>query len=218
MTKRPVYFMAHMYTTPRGAILYHWENGPLDHRVNLESAREVWDFSARNVARYPTSVRPKVHHVPCGYHPSMRRFRPASRPSFDVAWIGSINDRRATILDGLRRRDMHVIMIDSWGRERNAILAASRVVLNMRFYEDGVFPVLRSAHATANMIPCVAEVSPEIPAWVLYRADFDHLVDCTIDLVRASDKARRALAIDALKRFRQSPLTLPEPEFHGAAK
>lgn len=211
LTNLPVCFMAHVHVPPAGSIVYHWENGPLEHEATLAVASEIWDFSARNTARYPESVAPLVRCVPCGHHPSMERFEPSPEPEFDVAWFGSINARRFRVLRRLRREGLSVIEVPgtTFGRARDRMIARARVVLNMRYYEDGLFPVLRSAHATANLMPCIAEDSPEIPSWVSRRCGYDDIPTRVAALARASPEHRRAVAHEAREMFRAQPLVLP---------
>lgn len=206
LTTRPVFFMAHAHPAPPGGVLYHWENHPLVYPQNLASAKEVWDFSKRNIEKYPTSI--KALHVPCGYHPTMERFRPASSTPYDVAWMGCVNERRHHVLSALRRNGLSIVEIGCFGSDRDAYIAQCKVVLNMRFYENGVFPVLRSAHAAANCMPCVAEVSPEIPDWVSYRCTYDQMIDRTVALIR-SPTERHRIAVETYERFRRTPLILP---------
>lgn len=215
----PVYFMTHYcdlprnVPLPRNAVAYHWENGPLTRAPNVHRIPEIWDFSSRNVSQYPVGLRAKVQHVPCGYHPSMERFTPAKEPSFDVVWVGAMHPRRRRILDQLRVAGLRVADVgDAHGTERDGIIARSAVLLNMLYYETGVFSVLRSAHAIANRIPTVAEAAPEIPAWAaLEQCSYNELVPKTIALARAGREHRRAHAERAYEMFRASPLILPPP-------
>ena len=211
LTVQPVVFQAHRYLAPPGSIVYHWENGPLQHRASLANAARIWDFSRANVERYPSGIRAKVAHVPCGFHRSMVRFKPDETPHHDVVWIGCLNPRRQRILDGLRSRGLSVVEVpwSVYGRQRNTIVARARVLLNMRYYEDGLFPVLRSAYAAANSIPCVAEISPEIPDWAVERVGYDRLVSRVFEVTRSSVDERSTLAAKTFSAFRRCPLALP---------
>lgn len=208
--RRPIVFMAHAYPAPAGSILFHWENGPLDHLESLRNASAIWDFSRQNVDRYPLEYAHLVRHVPCGYHPSMERFHRRDE-RFDIAWVGCLNTRRRIVLDALRRRGLKIIAVParSFGPERDQLLAVAKIVLNVRYYEDGVFPVLRSAHATANRIVTLAEDSPELPDWSIEHRPFEHVVDRAVELASAPAAVRKRIAEEAYERFRASPLRLP---------
>lgn len=211
LTAEPVVFQAHRYPAPRGSIVYHWENDPLQHRESLANASRIWDFSRTNVERYPSRLRAKVVHVPCGFHRSMGRFKPVETQTHDVVWIGCLNPRRQQVLDTLRARGLSVVEVpwSVYGSQRNAIVSRARVLLNMRYYEDGLFPVLRSAYAAANSIPCVAEISPEIPDWVLDRVSHAALAARVFEVARFSAVDRAVLAAKTLSAFRRYPLILP---------
>ena len=208
LTTRPVVFRAHRHRPPPGSIIYHWENNPL--LKHLERSAAIWDFSSSNVARYPARLRPKVLHVPCGHHPSMERRFPASTGErFDIAWFGSLNDRRRKLLSALRSRGLSVVVLPVlFGSARDEILSRARLLLNVRYYESGVFPVLRSAHAAANLLPCLAEISPEMPSWVLERVTYERVTARAVELLRNPD-ALAKLAKDTLTAFRACPLRLP---------
>lgn len=209
LTPRAIYFMAHAHPAPPGGIVYHWENGPLAHHANMNAAKEIWDFSLTNLRKYAPPYAVKARHVPCGYHPAMERFQPAANPTYDVAFMGCMNPRRDRIFTALRQHGLSIIISPHFGAARDAQIASAKVLLNLRYYDDGVFPVLRSAHAAANRMPCISEISPEIPDWATYRCGYNELVARTVALVRALPAERTRVALETYEAFRRSPLRLP---------
>ncbi len=175
LTDRVVVFNAHAFPghVPEGAVVWNTENVPgqvPDPRA-LWPDHEIWDISAANAARYGAK------HVPIGYHPSMERFerRPVEEQDIDVVFTGCMNPRRADVLQQLADRGLKVAHIGPGGphgAERDAVLARSRLALNMLFYPDGTFPALRVAHLVANRVPVVSEMAPEC---------FDFLETCAYE-------------------------------------
>jgi hypothetical protein len=208
MTSRTVAFNAHAYAPPPDAIVYNFENVPgqvADPRATWPG-HEIWDFSASNAAKYDAV------HVPVGYHPTMERFKRIAYPDIDVVFTGLLNERRATVIEALRKRDLHVVTVPTgtvYGLERDAILARAKVVLNMLFYPDGVFPALRVAHLVANRVPVISEACPE--AWdFVPQCAYDDLVGTVLGALNPKSAiSTNQAAENAYERFKARPMGLP---------
>ncbi len=204
MTDRVVALNAHAYAPPKGSIVYNTENLPLqvpDWKERWEG-HELWDIDAGNCALT------RAKHVPIGWHPSMERFKPRSVPDIDIVFTGCLNERREKVLDALRLRRLHVVHIDAgtlYGADRDEILARSKLALNIRFYEDGMFPVLRSAHLIANRIPVLSEDCPGVRG---FSVPFEQIVDHAARLVCRVDERTRIMN-GCYCAFRASPMVLP---------
>ena len=211
LTARTVVFNEkHQFKAPPGSIIFNLENVPGQVNPALWSEHEIWDASLRNISRYPTGL--KVTHVPMGYEPSMKRFerRPVEDRDIDVVFCGYPNERRIAVLDDLCSRGLRVVVPDyqTWGKERDDIIARARVALDMRYYEDGIFPTLRSLHLVANGMPVVAETSPEMPPWALDSVSYDKLAD-HIEWILKEDSVLRDLATEAETILKKHPLKVP---------
>jgi hypothetical protein len=204
MTGRVVCFNAHAYPDeiPPGAIVYNLENPEQvsDHARERWKAHEVWDFSERNAAVLG------ARHVPIGFHPSMERFQRAEVQDIDVIFTGCINERRAKVLQDLAEHDLNVVVVPTgiYGAKRDDALARAKLALNMRFYEDGVFPALRVAHLVANRVPVLSERSIEQWNWVPHTG-FGDLVSCARNAIQEGLE----MAEHAYQRFVQMPMVLP---------
>lgn len=207
---RNIVLNAHEFPAPEGSIIYNLENyAQLTPAVLDQWAdHEVWDFSASNCAQYGAK------HVPIGYHPSMERFKRDPHPDIDVVFTGSMNKRRAKVLDELRMRGFRVVSIEGgmlYGKQRDAILARARVALNMLFYEGGMFPSLRVSHLVANKVPVISERCPE--GWgFVPTCDYDDLVSTVVGALNAdascSTSPERSAEF-AYQRFTDMPMRLP---------
>jgi hypothetical protein len=178
--------------------------------------KTVWDFSARNVKRWkechPDTADRKIH-VPVGYHQSMERFKkaPWNECKWDIVFTGAPCVRRHFVLDELSRRGLKVLQVPMalYGEGRDRCLAQSRLALNIQYYENGVHPALRTAHAVANRLPILSENAPEIPDWANLRGDYAELVDKAYNLVTRRREYLDHMAESAYLAFRMNPLTLP---------
>lgn len=200
-------------------IVYNLENvGVQIHPRSWRGREYVFDFSARNVSRYGESPErwidlagrpPIVFHVPVGFHPSMVRFE-RKPPYWDVVFCGEVNPRRRKVLEELQARGLTVRVVPHgvYGKARDEIIARARLALNMLYYENGVFPVLRSAHCVANGVPCLAEDAPEAPEWNTWTVPYADLVDSAVTVLRHYDVDDYDVT-EARERFQASPFTLP---------
>jgi len=204
---RPVVFGWQLGEVPRGAIIFNLDLpgihfGLGDMRAVADRACEVWDFSLRNVATWK-AIGVSAKHVPVGYHPSMTRFE-RREPTVDVVFMGSMNERRHAVLQGLEGRGLSVVISPDDRAQRDELLAQCRCSLNCIFYPNGVYPMLRAAHLHANRIPFVGEVAPEheqdvaCPMW----SSYDNLVDAIVD-------ACETPLLDGFNIFSQRPMVLP---------
>ena len=81
--------------------------------------------------------------MPIGYAPQLTRIAPAAE-DVDVLFVGSLNDRRRTVLDALEAKGAKVERVFGvYGPERDGWLARAKICLNLHFYEARVFEVVR---------------------------------------------------------------------------
>ena len=206
LTQRTVVFNAHSYPAevPPGAIIYNFENLGVQVDPRRYAGYPVWEFSAAQVAKYPYPVT----HVPVGWHPSMKTFErlPPDQRDIDVVFCGSINERRVKVLKEMQGKGLKVAhLFGVYGPERDAVIARSKVALNMFYYEGGVFPALRVAHMVANGVPVVSEACAE--GWeFLESVPVERLAAACADIANAQDGDDGS---HALKAFQAMPLSLP---------
>lgn len=204
---------------PAGTIIYNleqieqdskWLNGALPACVRR---CEVWDYSPRNIERFAelgfdTS---RMHLAPIGHAAPLERINPAANEDIDILFYGSTNPRRLAILNALKARGLNVVHVFGvYGKERDALIARAKVVLNMHFFEAKVFEVVRVSYLLANRKAVVAECDP---GTILYdglehavrTARHDELVDACVELV-ADAGQRAALAQRGLDWMRAHPL------------
>jgi len=172
---------------------------------------EVWDYSARNAARYGELGLRAPRVVPIGWAPVLERIPPAPEEDVDVLFYGSLNARRQAVLDALAARGLRVdAAFGLYGVARDARIARAKIVLNVHYYEAKVFEVVRVSYLLANGRCVVSErgADPDeeraLEAGVAFAA-YDDLVDTCVRLARdPAERARVAAAGRALVRRRDT--------------
>ncbi|MBK7722249.1 MAG: hypothetical protein IPI32_08510 [Austwickia sp.] len=200
---------------PDTTVLYNWEQlirgGTALVSPTLRAAMSrftIWDYSSVNVDDWRARG---VHaiHVPLGYDPLLERLPELSRePDFDVVHVGSVNKRRMAILEALAARGWRVhAAFGVYGRERDALLARSRLVLNLHFYESALLEIARLSYLWANRKPVVTEIGPTtsddlgMRDWCLH-APYEALVERVEEALLNPLRTARMTDV-AYHRFRQ---------------
>lgn len=205
------HLLNHVNAQPEpGSILYNFEQ--VDSRwmnsAYLELLRRyaVWDYSQRNIALLKQNGVQSIKYVPLGWMPQLTRIAPAV-PDIDILFYGSINERRLQILRDLKARNVRVEHVFGiYGRERDALIARSRIVLNLHFYESKIFEIARVSYLLANGV-CVVSENGLDPAEnefsdALAFAPYGELVDTCLRLL--SDNVARARLAARGKELMQS--------------
>jgi hypothetical protein len=116
----------------------------------------------------------------------------------DVLFAGSINSRRARVLHALKERGASVCVVGPaapvFGAELAALQSRSKLVLNLHYYEPGVFETFRVAPAIARgaLVVTESDVYGEAAAWrhTCIVASYENLVETCIDaldFIKTSD-------------------------------
>ena len=172
--RQPIVFGANLLSEanvdvlPPGTIVYNLEQ--IDESsswcsptyLRLLQSCQVWDYSARNIASLVRlGVTVKVKHVPVGYVPELTRITAAPVEDIDVLFYGSMNERRNNIISQLRQAGLNThAVFGVYGPSRDALIARSKVVLNMHYYETNIFELVRVSYLLANRKAVVAECNP----------------------------------------------------------
>ncbi len=191
---RHVLLAAHLFDDrqlrdlPAGTIVYNHEQ--IDDTSMLPPARlrsyghvEIWDYSARNIAAWQTEGIDAAH-VPIGWSPGLERITRSSVRPIDVLFYGSLNERRQRILEALGRGLRVEAVFGGYGAARDGMIAASKLVVNIQYYEARILEMVRLSYLFANAVPVVSEVSPGIDVPTGFDdaaafAPYDRLVETT---------------------------------------
>ena len=196
---------------PNNAILYNfeqvYEGSPWLTPALLDLFRRypVWDYSQANIERLAAWHVPRLSHVRVGYVPELTRIA-AVPEDIDVLFYGSNSPRRRAVLDSLRARGFRVEwLFGVFGAGRDAMIARSKIVLNMHLYEAEVFEIVRVSYLLANGRAVVSErgANPaedaDLASGIAFAA-YDELVDRCVELL-GDDRSRRELGQRGYQAF-----------------
>jgi hypothetical protein len=175
----------------------------------------VWDYSKANAKTLKEYLgMPNVIHCPLGYIESMTKplAQPANDQDIDVLFYGAVSPRRKKVLDELEAKGLRVEkLFGVYGDERDKVIARSKIVLNVRFFESGVFEIFRVSHLLANRACVVSEIGgqdkelEEIAGRTVRCAPIHEIVDSCCELV-ADTKKRREVAENGFEEFKKISL------------
>lgn len=119
---------------------------------------EVWDYSRVNVETL-AKLRIEAKLLEIGYMPCLTKIENVVEPDIDLLFIGSMNQRRAHILQGVQAAGKKVVhAFDCYGVKRDALIARAKVVANIHYYEAKIFEIARCSYLMANRKAVVSEV------------------------------------------------------------
>lgn len=182
---------------PKDAIIYNAEQVSARQVVDVmqaltayrDSGNVVWDYSEEN-AKWLRARGVRVVMCPVGYVPEMTTIAPppGGVEDIDVLFYGSVNPRRRRILDALDAKGLRVVrLFGVYGADRDAVIARSKIVLNLHFYERPVFEIFRVSHLLANRKCVVSEAGGCDAGLEAFAARATHLVpyEGVVDACRA---------------------------------
>jgi len=198
---------------PPGSILYNLEQlgGPNLPKQFYELALrlQVWDYSRQNIRKWNAmSCGCPPVHVPLGYVPELSRIPSSQKQDIEVLFYGSLNERRARIVKTLKDAGVKVhATFGVYGKERDELIARSKIVLNIHFYDAKIFEIARVSYLLANSKAVVTELcsATEIEEGLadsVLGVPYASLVDTCLSLLR-NDEERRALETRGFQWFSQ---------------
>ena len=196
---------------PAGSIVYNLEQlgGPNLPTHFYELARRlcVWEYSPQNIKQWKaTSPACPPVLVPLGYVPELSRIHPAETQDIDVLFYGSSNARRNGILIALKDAGAVVrSLFGVYGKERDELIARSKIVLNIHYYHAKIFEIVRVSYLLANSKAVVTECCPDTEieeglAGCVLGCPYESLVERCLSLLK-NDEERRRLESRGFKWF-----------------
>lgn len=164
----------------------------------------VLDYSPRNRDRLASKGIEHAGLLEIGYNACLTRIVPAPVKDVDVLFYGSLNQRRADILIALQKAGVRAAhLFNVYGRERDAAIARSKVVMNIHHYSSNVFEIVRVSYLLANRVCVLSEGNPADPdvqpfIEALAIEPYERLIERCMQLV-ADENARAVLEENALR-------------------
>jgi hypothetical protein len=179
--------------------------------LSLLGRYPLWDYSEGNIAEL-ARMGIQARHCGIGYMPELTRIEAAPQQDIDVLFVGSINDRRLNLLKKISALGANVQPVfNVYGEARDALIARSKIVLNVHYYEARVFEIVRVSYLLANKICVVSETGSDIEFERRFEpgitfAPYDNLAEACMRLLH--DPAERlSLAQAGFERMASMPQT-----------
>lgn len=117
----------------------------------------VWDYSELNIAGLKSSYGVDATYCGIGYMPSLTCI-PSTAEDIDVLFVGSVSPRRMKVLEAIAKTGLKVsALYNSYGAQRDAVIARAKIIINIHFYEAQVFEITRVSYMLANRKCVVSE-------------------------------------------------------------
>jgi hypothetical protein len=131
----------------------------------MKGAKQVWDYSIKNVNLLNRYNVKNVIHLPISYSDNLKVVDCSSIPDtekdVDILFIGSISPRRKELLERFKiLNGINVLIADGglWGDERTALLKRSKIIINIHFYgSESLLEMARLSVLLANKCFIVSE-------------------------------------------------------------
>lgn len=154
-------------------IIFNSEQLPEDsvwtspHYRNLLDNSYVWDYSPANLLKMKHSNTQLIDFYYCDQLSRLEIKKPAK---YDLVFYGSINERRKKILDQIVKSGLRVkVIFGAYGGERDSLIAESRAVLNLHYYDSQIFQQIRAFYPLTNRVPIISENYPLNSAPDIYK-------------------------------------------------
>ena len=169
-----------------------------------------WDYSQYNLDYLSKTINIKGKLFQIGYQKELNRINHNIDKNIDVLFYGSINARREHIINKLKDRKINVkTLFGVYGKERDDLIAKSKLILNMHMYESKIFEIVRVFYLLSNSIPVLTEVGSDTK----FNNDFLDLIckstyeniEKNIIYLLENDKKRIELGENALNTIKKFP-------------
>jgi hypothetical protein len=139
----------------------------------------------------------------------------------DVCFYGSVNERRLKILDALKavkvkeeltdgnviERNLTVASFVGYGGYRDKLIARSKIVLNLHYYDSAIFETFRCSHLFANKKLVISEFGKDKGLEEKYYhgavfCEYDDIVTSCIHYLKEGNEERGEIAKQGFDIFR----------------
>ncbi|MGV3525008.1 MAG: glycosyltransferase family protein [Candidatus Sericytochromatia bacterium] len=171
-------------------------------RPLFEGALQVWDYCPEN-QQFLAAQGIAAHVIPLGTHPRLQRFQPVVPAEYDVLFYGSAHARRFELLAQLEQHCRVRKNFGLYGSERDALIARTRVILNVHAYAD--LPVLeqvRLFYLLSNGCFVISEASSWNPyGKSLISYPYAELLSGVLDWLARPERERTQIAARGLQQL-----------------
>jgi hypothetical protein len=203
---------------PEDSILYNLEQLPfrtepwVQRYIALLGRFTVWDYAAENRAFLGKLGIATSALLPICHFDGLTRIPVVDNKDIDILFIGSLNERRRTMLLRMRGAGMRVVcLFNKYGAERDRVVARAKIMLNMHFHAARIFEAVRVSYYLSNGLCVLSEgsgdkaLNAEWGAGVCF-APYQDLLTMAQRLL-ADEALRAAYGEHGLTLMRQRPIT-----------
>jgi hypothetical protein len=171
--------------------------------LSLLSEYPLLDYSRKNLLALRNSGLAHAQLLEIGYSPVLTRIPAAAAQDIEVLFYGSNNDRREQVLAALESAGVNLHYLwDVYGVERDAMIARSKIVLNMHAFDANIFEIVRVSYLLSNGACVVSEGNPDDPdvqglVGGLELVPYPLLVQRCVDLLHDEQRRRRTARLGA---------------------
>ncbi len=206
---------------PKGTIIYNLEQLDVKNKHLITKILKfpdnliLWDYSRKNIkALRSYGFKNKAHLMQPAYSPALNRISKPTTQNIDVLFYGSINERRQRVINQLKQLGLNTQVVSGlYGEERDNLIARSKVILNMHYYESSIFESIRVSYLLANSKAVVTEIGNDTEIDVafkecVYGVDYNKLAQACFKLVKDDDLRGKyeAQALTNFMKFKQENL------------
>jgi hypothetical protein len=177
-----------------------------DQYIDVLKRFRVWDYSPSNAERLRGMGVPVEGVCRIGFVPEFSQIDQSAGEDIDVLFYGALNPRRQAVLDELEKRGLNVVVaVNCFGEARDRLVARSKVVLNIHYYEAKVLEMVRISYLLANGQCVVSEVGADRHEEAVFEeaiafSSYEDLVERCVELVENAS-ARKAYGRRAKSLF-----------------
>lgn len=187
------------------------------HYISLLKHFKVWDYSQYNI-----SLLKEVHGIknvtynPVGYCPILEKIEqlPEDKKDIDVLFYGGVNERRRKIMKDLHDRGLTTMFAyDAFGATRNKLIARSKIVINIHFWDTAILETVRLSYLLNNKAFVVTEKSSdwklcEAYHFTMVMSDYKWLVEDCMEYIKAPDRRKNVAecGYQLFKEYKQENL------------
>lgn len=225
---------------PEKYIVYQFEQSgtSIDGRENiwfsekylklLKGAISIWDYSLENIEYLEKNFNLKnMIYVPLKYSNSLglcRKIKEQDK-TIDILFMGSLSKRRNYILNKLKKKyKVHIARNNLWNDDRNDLVAKSKIIVNIQYYENGILEMPRLSYLLSNNCFVVSESGRNIN---LGNKMKEYMIPCkyydivnNIDKYLKNDNLRIKLKNKFFKNWKKSNYlsSIPTNDFNDEIK
>jgi len=176
----------------------------------LKNANDVWDYSEEN-RKWLLDKGVNSRLLIPGYHSRLERIDKDSLKDIDILFYGKPNKRRRHFIEKINDKCEQNVFIPEksfFGEKRDELISKSKIILNLHYYEDSVFEMVRVSYLINNKKLVITEDSEDIIDLNLVTIDENNMGDTLKYFLENENKLEEKIEETYLK-FKQN-YNMPE--------